>query len=181
MTLTGGTSTAAVVVTYEVDETGADAASADDDDYTAPSGTLEIGKGETSGTITIATLTDQVLDPDETLVVKLTGASTAGEVTVNAATATTTITDLGMVKVSVSAETVADDSQTPEDETDDKSDVTEGETASFVVKLEKPVSSEVRVDYGTEDDTAEHGSNEDYAEATGTLTFTTGIPAGRSR
>ena len=178
VTLTGGTSTAAVVVTYEVDETGADAASANDGDYTAPSGTLEIAAGVTSGTITIATLTDQVLDPGETLVVKLTGASTdTRTVRVDdTATATTTIDDTGMVKVSVSAETVADDSQTPEDETDDKSDVTEGETASFVVKLEKPVSSEVRVDYATGllADSAKPGSNEDYAEATGTLTFTVG-------
>ena len=176
VTLTGGTSTAAVVVTYEVDETGADAASANDGDYTAPSGTLEIAAGVTSGTITIATLTDQVLDPGETLVVKLTGASTdTRTVRVDdTATATTTIDDTGMV--SVSAETVADDSQTPEDETDDKSDVTEGETASFVVKLEKPVSSEVRVDYATGllADSAKPGSNEDYAEATGTLTFTVG-------
>ena len=118
-----------------------------------------------------------MLDPDETLVVKLTGASTAGEATVNAATATTTIDDTGMVKVSVSAETVADDTTTLDvNEADDKSEVEEGEPASFVVELEKPVSSEVRVDYATGllADSAKPGSNEDYAEATGTLTFTTG-------
>ena len=174
VTLTGGTSTAAVVVTYELDSTST---AAEDEDYTAPSGTLEIAAGDPSGTITIATLTDQVLDPDETLVVKLTGASTAGEATVNAATATTTIDDTGMVKVSVSAETVADDTTTLDvNEADDKSEVEEGEPASFVVELEKPVSSEVRVDYATGllADSAKPGSNEDYAEATGTLTFTVG-------
>ena len=174
VTLTGGTSTAVVVVTYELDSTST---AAEDEDYTAPSGTLEIAAGDPSGTITIATLTDQVLDPDETLVVKLTGASTAGEATVNAATATTTIDDTGMVKVSVSAETVADDTTTLDvNEADDKSEVEEGEPASFVVELEKPVSSEVRVDYATGllADSAKPGSNEDYAEATGTLTFTVG-------
>ena len=48
-----------------------------DEDYTAPSPTLTIKSGETSGKITIKTLdTDEVLDPGETLVVKLTGATT---------------------------------------------------------------------------------------------------------
>ena len=71
-------STAAVVVSYEVD-TGASTASSGDD-YTAPSETIDDqGVGETSGTIEIETETDTVLEPDETLVLKLTGASTAGD------------------------------------------------------------------------------------------------------
>ena len=58
---------------------------------------------ETSGTIEIATLTDTVLEPDETLVLKLTGVSTAGEASVTTASATATIEDTGAVKVSVEA------------------------------------------------------------------------------
>jgi hypothetical protein len=50
-------------------------------DYTAPSGKLTITAGASSGTITIETLTDQVLDPGETVVVKLT-AATSGTRTV---------------------------------------------------------------------------------------------------
>ena len=73
MGLSGGTSTADVEVSYAVD---ASSTATSGTDYTAPSGKLTITAGESSGTITIATLTDQVLDPDETLVVKLTSATT---------------------------------------------------------------------------------------------------------
>ena len=99
-----GTSTEAVEVSYEVD-TAASTATATDD-YTAPSGTvLTIAAAETSGTIEIATLTDTVLEPDETLVLKLTGVSTAGEAdaSTTAPSATATIEDTGAVKVSVEA------------------------------------------------------------------------------
>ena len=78
VTVTGGTSTAAVEVSYEVDTVASTATATDD--YTAPSGTvLTIGAGVASGTIDIVTKTDAVLEPDETLVLKLTGVSTAGE------------------------------------------------------------------------------------------------------
>ena len=107
--LTGGTSTAEVVVNYAVD-TSSTAASGTD--YTAPSGKLTITAGESSGTITIATLdNDGVLDPGETLVVKLMSASTdTRTVTVDdTATATTTILEEDKVTVSVAAVMVADD------------------------------------------------------------------------
>ena len=74
-------STSAVVVSYEVDT---DASTATAADYTALSETeLTIGAGVASGTIEVVTNTDAVLEPDETLVLKLTGASTAGEVDVS--------------------------------------------------------------------------------------------------
>ena len=127
VTLTGGTSTAAVEVNYAVD-TSSTATSGDD--YTAPSGKLTITAGASSGTITIETLTDQVLDPGETVVLKLTAArSGTRTVTVDAtATKTTTIDDSGMATVSVGPAVV---------QSDDKSSVQEGETASFVVTLER--------------------------------------------
>ena len=129
-------STTAVVVSYEVD-TGASTASSGDD-YTAPSGTeLTIGVGETSGTIEIVTNTDSVLEPHETLVLELTGASTAGEVDVSAtaATAQATIEDNGTVKVSVADRKAS-----------------EGGSVGFEVRLSGAVSSEVVVSYATSED-----------------------------
>ena len=163
--LSGGTSTAPVVVNYAVD-TSSTAASGTD--YTAPSGKLTITAGESSGTITIATLdNDGVLDPGETLVVKLMSASTdTRTVTVDdTATATTTILEEDKVTVSVAAVMVADD---------DKSDVEEGETASFVVTLSGTVSGVVQVPYTTANVTAESGSDKDYTAASGTLEFSAG-------
>ena len=100
VTLTGATSSADVVVGYEVGGTAAPGT-----DYTAPDAPLEltIPAGEAAGTIPIATLTDPLLDPGETLTVTLSGAGTAaGNVAVSAAaaeaTATITITDVGMAQ-----------------------------------------------------------------------------------
>ena len=168
------TSTAEVEVTFAVD---AASTAASGTDYTAPtSWKLTIAAGDSSGTITIETLTDQVLDPDETLVVKLVSAVTdTRTVTVEAtATKTATIKDTGMAKVSVGPVLVEDDDQTPEDESDDKSSVEEGETASFVVTLDGAVSGTVSVTYTTADGTAESGTGKDYTTASGTLQFTTG-------
>ena len=90
VTLTGGTSTADVVVGYTVAGTATAGT-----DYTAPGGTLTIPLAQASGTITIRITADDVEeDPDDTLVVTLTSASTAkGTAAVDAAAATTTITD----------------------------------------------------------------------------------------
>ena len=173
--LSGGTSTAAVEVTYEVD---ASSTATSGTDYTAPtSWKLTIAAGESSGTITIGTLdNDGVLDPDETLVLRLTSATTdTRTVTVDAtATKTATILEQDTEKVSVGPVLVEDDDQTPEDETDDKSTVEEGETASFVVTLSGEVSGTVSVTYTTANGTAESGTGKDYTAASGTLEFTTG-------
>ena len=92
VTAGGGESTAPVVVRYETSGTATPGS-----DYTAPLGSLTIAAGATSKTVTIATLTDAVYDPDETLRVTLTGASTAkGEARVAAPpdnSATITIED----------------------------------------------------------------------------------------
>ena len=176
-----GTSTADVVVEYAVDATSTATA---DEDYTAPSPPLTIKSGETSGKITIKTLdTDGVLDPGETLVVKLTSASTdTRTVTVDAtAKVTTKIADDGTEKVSVRAVTVPDNSETTEvNEFEDESVVEEGESAMFVVALSGEVSSDVEVSYETSDDTgagaAEAGEDYTAVSAT-TLTFTAGDTA----
>ena len=172
--LSGGTSTAAVEVNYAVD-TSSTATSGTD--YTAPSGKLTITAGESSATITIGTETDTVLDPGEKVVLKLTSASTdTRTVTVDAtAKKTATILEQDAVTVSVGPVVVEDDDQTQDvDETDDKSTVEEGETASFVVTLSGEVSGTVSVTYTTANGTAEAGTGKDYTTASGTLEFTSG-------
>ena len=78
--VTGGTSTAPVVVSYTVSGTATPVA-----DYTAPSGSLTVASGDATAAITIATTADTVLDPGETLSVTLSGASTTrGSVSVGA-------------------------------------------------------------------------------------------------
>ena len=146
--LTGGTSTAAVGVSYEVGGT-ATAVS----DYTAPSGALTLAAGDTSGKLTIATRTDTVLDRGETLEVTLTGASTAkGSATVAGTEAErkaqTTIADTGAVTVSVSAGGA----------------VTEGADALFTVSLSGQVASAVAVAWSTADGTAT--ADADYTAVT---------------
>ena len=135
----GGTSTAPVEVTYTVGGT-ATAGS----DYTAPSRRLTIGTGESSGTITIATLADAILDRDETLIVTLSGASTAkGSATVDGTAAQTEIEDQGMVTVAVASAGA----------------VTEGSSSTFTVTLSGAVSKPVAVTVSTADGTAAAGDD----------------------
>ena len=168
--ITGGTSTADVVVLYSV---GGTATSADYDD---PGDTLTIASGAASGTITITTKEDEVVEPSETLEVTLTSASTASRtVTVGGTAATTTILDGGSVTVSVKAVTVEDDPLTQEvNEYRDKSIAEEGESAEFAVEMSGAVSTAVQVSYATENGTAESGTGKDYTAASGTLTYNPG-------
>ena len=154
--LTGATSTADVVVTYTVTGTATSGT-----DYTAPSGSLTITAGASSGTITIQTTSDLVLDRGETLIVTLTGASTtAGTAEYSPAAATTTITDPGTATVSVGAATAA-----------------EGDDVEFVVTLSMAAGSDVALGWSTADDTATSG--DDYTAVTaGTLTISAGDTTG---
>ena len=72
VTLRGGESTAPVVVSYTVGGTAKAPG-----DYTARSEPLTIQSGQSSGTISIQTNTDNEIEPDETLVVTLTAVATA--------------------------------------------------------------------------------------------------------
>ena len=156
VTLSGGTSTASVVVTYSV--TGTATAGTD---YTAPSGSLTIAAGESSGTITIQTTSDSVLDRGETLIVTLTGASTtAGTAEYSPTAATTTIADSGTAMVSVA-----------------DARATEGDDVEFVVTLSMAAGSDVALDWSTAADTATSG--DDYTAVTaGTLTISAGDTTG---
>ena len=158
VTLTGATSTAEVVISYTLGGTAAAGT-----DYTAPAtpATLTIAAGDSTGTISIPTVDDSVLDPGETLTVTLDGASTtAGTVTVDstAASATAMITDTGTVTVSVAA--VAET-------------VPEGTAAQFTVTLSGAVGSDVALGWSTTGGTATAGA--DYTAVTGgTVTFVSG-------
>ena len=89
VTLTGGTSTAEVMVTYSLGGTATEGR-----DYEAPAGRLTIGPGAGSAPIEIATRQDDIVEPDETLIVTLAGASTEkGSARVDATPATSTIAD----------------------------------------------------------------------------------------
>ena len=167
--LTGGTSTAEVVVGYSLVGSATEG-----DDYEAPSGKLTIGSPLTSGQIGIKTREDDVLDGGESLTVQLDSdsATSAGTVNVSDATAETTITDSSEVTVSVKAAVfVEDDPITPEDESEDTSTVAEGEVASFAVELSGAVGVRVEVPYETRDGSALEGADKDYTENRGTLTF----------
>ena len=169
VTLTGGTSTAEVVVGYSLVGSATEG-----DDYEAPSGKLTIGSPLTSGQIGVKTREDDVLDGGETLKVQLDSdsATSAGTVNVSDATAETTITDSSEVTVSVKAAVfVEDDPITPEDESEDTSTVAEGEAASFVVELSGAVGVRVEVPYETRDGSALEGADKDYTENRGTLIF----------
>ena len=72
VTLSGGESTAPVVVSYTVGGTAKAPG-----DYSAPSGSLTIRSGESSGRIPIQTNTDNEIEADETLVVTLDEVETA--------------------------------------------------------------------------------------------------------
>ena len=160
VTLTGGVSTAAVVVSYTVGGTAMAG-----DDYTLPAtpATLTLAAGAATGTISIPTLTDQVRDPGETLTVTLRAATTmAGTVTVDATAATTTIADTATVADSVTVSLAAGSAP-------------EGEAVAFTVTLSGAVGSDVALDWSTADGTATAGA--DYAAVSdGTVTFVAGGP-----
>ena len=155
--LKDATSTAAVDVHYEVG-----GSATEDDDYTPPSGTLNIGSGAPSGEISLTIADDDVLEGDETLTVTLTDVvPAAGKARLGTPRqATTTIGD-GDYTATVS---VAADTPVPE-----------GAKATFTVRLPigVVVSEDVTVGYATEDDTAVAGA--DYlAVADATLTIAAG-------
>ena len=155
VTVTGGPSATPVEVGYEVAGTAVAG-----EDYEPPSGLLPLVAGAATGTITVRTMTDEVLDPGETLKLRLLPGRTtpAGMVTVNPAPAATTILDVGMVTVAVDAETKK---------------VTEGEDARFAVTMTGAVASPVTLGWGTADAGATAG--EDFVAVTdGVLTFSPG-------
>ena len=153
--VTGGTSTAPVVVNYTVGGTATSA------DYTAPTGSLTVASGGASAALSIATLTDTVIDPDETLRVTLSGASTTrGSVSVG----TPFAASLALAEPAGSSVTVSLDPATRS--------VEEGSSASFEAVLSGTVATAVVVSWRTADGTA--GSADYTAQSATTLTIAAG-------
>ena len=165
--LDGGTGSGDVTVTYALSGT-ATGATDTTEDYTKPSGSVEIVAGATTGTITVVTNDDEVLEGDETVTVTLTHASTtAGTVRLGTPTeATTTIVDRGGVIVSVIAD-------------DDSAMVTEGEAQTFTVMLSGAVSTDVTVGYATADGTAKADTDYIAAESPATVVIAAGQEMGK--
>jgi len=131
-------------------------------DYTAASGTLTFAPGESSKTIPISIIDDDLFENgDETFNLTLSG-PTGTAILTSPSTSTFTISDLDFkpfVFVTESASTIAEgDSGT--------------QSVAFDVRLSNPTVQVVTIDYATTNGTATAGS--DYVASSGTIT----IPAG---
>ena len=131
-------------------------------DYVAPSGTLIIPVGATSGAITIATVADEIADGDETLGVLLTRATMkAREVITPEEQGFVTVLDANTLSASFVPGASAE----------------EGKAVEFTVRLSTVSDRTVRVTWKTEDakgmgTPATAGT--DYTDSTGTVEFSAG-------
>lgn len=133
------------------------------DDFDAASGTLVFAPGETSRSINVRVLGDTRVENDETFSVILSNASQA------------------VISNGSAVGTILDDDQPPSEPqpslsivgaTLDEGDVGDLMLAEFQVSLDTPSSVPVSVNYQTFGGTATE--DEDYAAATGTITFAPG-------
>jgi Ca2+-binding RTX toxin-like protein len=125
-------------------------------DYTAASGTVTFAAGERTKTVTVAVTPDDLLEADETLLLRLSAPAGA---TIADGEATGTIRNDDVARSVSVADAV----------------VTEGGGAvslSFTVTLSTAASGPVTVAYATADGTARAGT--DYTAASGTVTFAAG-------
>ena len=166
--ISGGSGTegddSAIAFAVTLDSAGADTVTvdyatangtADDDDYTATSGTLTFAAGTTSGTITVPIADDDVNEGDETFTVALSNASGA---TLGTAGATGTIRNRHVAPT-------ASISGGGGKEGDD-------DAIAFAVTLDRAAAAAVTVDYATSDGSATAG--DDYTAKSGTLSFAAG-------
>ena len=129
----GGTSSASVEIDYMVAGSGDSAADAAD--FSPEKGKLTIPAGRSTGTIQVEAVDDDILEPDETLEVTLTGAAPANVVTVDPDNDTAT-TDIGASGSTVTV-SLAETAVT----------VTEGGKALFPVVLSGKVAGNLTVGY----------------------------------
>jgi len=132
-----------------------------DIDFTADSGTLTFAPGDTSKTVNVDVIGEELDEDNETFYVNLTSPSNAiiGEAQDQAEC---TIIDDDTSGISITA-------PIPVNEGDSGTT-----SAGFTVSLNNPSSKIVTVDYATSDDSATGGS--DYTSDSGTLTFNPGEP-----
>jgi hypothetical protein len=145
-----GASSGSATVSYATSNGSATAPA----DYTATSGTLTFADGETSKTVTVATVDDTYREGPETLSVTLSNASSGTGI--GRASATVTIVDNDLApKLAISG-----------------ASVTEGGAAVLTVTRSSVTNTSVSVNYATSDGTAVAPG--DYTATSGTLTFTPG-------
>ena len=123
-------------------------------DYKSASGELRFEPGETTQTVSVETLEDELSEDAERFTVELSAASGA------------TVSD------GIGEGTISDDDDAPELSIDDAPAVSEGETAEFTVRLSEASGAAVSVSYRTVDGTAVAGL--DYAATEGTLRYEPG-------
>ncbi|MBD2314191.1 hypothetical protein H6G20_21205 [Desertifilum sp. FACHB-1129] len=140
--------------------TTSDGTATADADYTPVTQTLTFAAGQTSATVNIPVLTDDLVETDETVNLTLTG---AGGTTLD--TGTLTIQDSAVTPTPTPNTFVLDPANTylfNEAAT----------TATFTVRRIGDLTGEATIDYSTVNGTAIAGS--DYTAASGTLTFAAG-------
>jgi len=147
-----GLTAATLSIVYETVNGGAAAPA----DYAAQSGTLTFLPGETSKTVTVTTVDDTVYEANETLSVRLSGAS--GGATISTASGTGTINDNDTMP-SFSVANVS---------------VTEGGVATVTVTKSGATGANASVAFATAHGTA---NQTNYTGASGTLTFLPGETA----
>jgi hypothetical protein len=125
-------------------------------DYTANSGTLTFAAGETSKTISVATISDFTLEPNETVLVNL--SAPTGGATITASQGSGTINN--------------DDYAPPSFAVSNATAVTEGGTLVFTVTKTGTTNTSYNVNFATANGTATVSS--DYTANSGTLTFAAG-------
>tara|TARA_R110002111_G_scaffold144910_2_gene211248 strand:+ start:60150 stop:84038 length:23889 start_codon:yes stop_codon:yes gene_type:complete len=142
-----------ITVDYVTTSQNADATT----DYVAQSGTLTFAAGELSKTITVPIVDSDQVEETETFLVDLSNIQAAGrDVFFSDYQAIVTITDDDQAKISI-----------------DDITVNEGAgTATLTVSLDKPVDTEISVDFATAASSAKEST--DYQSTSGTINFSAG-------
>jgi YD repeat-containing protein len=151
------TKTSPVSFAYSVNYATANGSAAAGSDYGSTSGTLTFAVGETSKTISVATVDDGSVESAETVLVNL--SSPTGGATISTSQGSGTIND-------------NDTYPPPSFSISGAAAVTEGGTLVYTVTKTNPVSFAYSVDYSTANGSAAAGS--DYNATSGTLSFAVG-------
>ncbi len=135
-------------------------------DYTSNSGTVTFAAGVTSQTVTVQVNGDTTVEPNETFIVNLSGAT--GNATITDAQGVGTIQNddqpVGASNISIDDVSMAEGNS--------------GQTAfNFTVSLSAPQAAPVTVDFATADGPAPDGATApgDYTSNSGTVTFAAGV------
>jgi hypothetical protein len=145
-----GSASSAVSVAFAT----ADGTAVSGSDYTASSGTLSFASGETSKTVSVATIDDASPESPETVLLNLSNPSAGTTIATGQATGTITDNDSAPTPPSFAVSDVT---------------VTEGGTLVFTITKTGTTSSSYTVNYSTANGTALAAS--DFTAVSGTLTF----------